>query len=224
MPSLSRRCALVLLATSALVAPLSPARAKTGAAPADQAKRDPALVRVRAAMLAAAKARDFARLAPHVDPRIQLDFGGGAGIAEFRKRMGKGAELWDELIWVLEHGGRFEKDGTFMAPYTFTADTGKLDPFEAGIVIGTAVARAEPQPSGRVIARLTNTVVKVVDWRRSEKTPAPFYRRTDWVGIDLGGKGRAWIEAKHVRSAVDYRAGFAKKGGAWKMTVFIAGD
>ncbi|MCW5770864.1 MAG: hypothetical protein KIT16_04450 [Rhodospirillaceae bacterium] len=225
MQPLSRRFALVLLSCSALVAPLSAAHAaKNTAALEDQAVRDPALVRVRAAMIAAAKAQDFARLAPHVDAKIHLDFGGGAGMATFRKRMAKGSPLWAELIWVLEHGGRFEKDGTFMAPYTFSSETGNLDPFEAAVIVAPTVARTEPRATADVVAQLKDTVVKVVDWRRNDATPSPFYRRKDWVAIELAGKRKAWVEARFVRSVADYRAGLRKVGGNWKMTVFIAGD
>ena len=46
----------------------------------------------------------------------------------------------------------------------------------------------------------------------------------DWYKVEtLGGK-KGFVKAEFVRSAVDYRAGFEKKKGVWKMIFFIAGD
>ena len=227
MPLASRRLVLMLLAGTALAAPaaaLTPARPAKPIPMINQATRDPALAKVIAAMLAAAKARDWKKLAPHVVERIQLDFGGGVGRAEFGKRLAKSPAHWDELVWVLEHGGKFEKDGTFMAPYTFSADTGDLDPFEAGVLVAKAKVHAAPRGDAPVLAELDRAAVKVVDWKSTENTPRPFYKRQDWVQVELAGKRKGWLQAKYVRSAVDFRAGIAKVRGVWKMTVFIAGD
>jgi hypothetical protein len=227
MPHATRRFVLALLAGTALAAPaaaLTPVRKTKPIPMVNQATRDPALAKVIAAMLAAAKAKDWKRLEPHVDARIQLDFGGGAGRAEFGKRLAKSPAHWDELVWVLENGGKFEKDGTFMAPYTFSADTGDLDPFEAGVLVAKAKVHAEPRETSPVLAELDRSAVKVVDWKNTEKTPRPFYRRQDWVQVELAGKRRGWLQAKYVRSAVDFRAGIKKVRGVWKMNVFIAGD
>jgi hypothetical protein len=227
----SRRLLLSLLATSALAASFAPAahalkpvRPAKPILPVNQATRDPALAKVIAETLAAAKAKDWKRLSPHVSEKIQLDFGGGAGRAEMGRRLAKRAAHWDELVWVLEHGGSFAKDGAFMAPYTFSADTGKLDPFEAGILVAKAKVHAEPREDAAVLAELDRTAVKVVDWKYSDKAPSPFYRRTDWVQVELAGKRKGWLQAKYVRSAVDFRAAFQKQRGVWKMTAFIAGD
>jgi hypothetical protein len=221
----SRRHVLALLATSALAGPLmGTAAAQAPVRPVNQAPRDPALVKVIAAMLAAAKARDFKRLSPHVVARIQLDFGGGVGRAEFGRRLARHPAAWDELVWVLENGGQFEKDGSFVAPYTFSADTGKLDPFESGVLVAKIKAHAAPRADAPVVAELDHSVVKVTDWKRTDQTPSPFYRRQDWVEIELAGPRKAWVPAKYVRSSVDFRAGFVKVRGVWKMNTFIAGD
>lgn len=227
MPQATRRFVLALLAGTTLAGPvaaLTPVRPAKPILMVNQATRDPALVKVIAEMIAAAKAKDWKRLAPHVDPRIELDFGGGVGRAEFAKRLAKSPAHWDELVWVLEHGGRFEKDGTFMAPYTFSADIGKLDSFEAGVLVAKAKVHAEPREDSPVLAEFDRTAIKVVDWKSDENTPRPFYRRQDWVQVELDGKRKGWLQAKYVRSAVDFRAGIKKVRGAWMMNVFIAGD
>jgi hypothetical protein len=226
MSQLSRRLALTLLGSAALMPALAMRAQAAPALPVDQASRDPALVRVRAAILKAIAAKDFKQLRPHVAPRIQLDFGGGAGVAELGKRLAApGSPLWEELRWVFEHGGRFEKDGSFSAPYSFSVDIGKIDTFEGAVIVSDNVAaRAEPRADARLVATLGREIVKVVDWRRTEKTPQPFYNRRDWVKLDLPGKGTAWVEAKYVRATTDYRAGLTKMRGVWKMNYFLAGD
>src|SRR5688572_20899285 len=101
----SRRLLLSLLATSALAASFAPAYALKPVRPAkpilpvNQATRDPALAKVIAEMLAAAKAKDWKRLSPHISETIQIDFGGGAGRAEMGRRLAERAVLWDELVW-----------------------------------------------------------------------------------------------------------------------------
>lgn len=226
MPLPSRRFVLTLLATSALAGAFAgPAAADKPILPLNEAPRDPALVKTIAACIAAAKAKDWKALAPHVAENIELDYGGGHGRAEFGRRLAKGGGVfWDELVWVLEHGGKFEKDGTFFAPYTFSADTGTLDVFESGVLVEKVKAHAAPRANAPVVAEFDRSVVKVTDWKRTKATPSPFYRRKDWVQIELGEKRTAWIPAKSVRSTVDFRAGFTKVAGVWKMTAFIAGD
>jgi hypothetical protein len=221
----SRRFVLTLLAGSALAGKFAgTAAAETPVVPVNQATRDPALVKVIAALTAAAKAKNFKRLSQHVSERIELDYGGGRGRAEFGRRLAKGPKFWDEVVWVLEHGGRFAKDGSFWAPYTYDAEIGNLDVFEAGVVLAKVKAHAEPRANAPMVAELDRSVVKVTDWKRTKTTPSPFYRRRDWVQIELEDKRKAWLQAKHVRSVVDFRAGFNKMRGVWKMTAFIAGD
>lgn len=192
--------------------------------PSDAARRDSALVKVRAAVLAAAKTKDIKQIEPHLDPRVLIVFGGENGAAAFAKLMAETPVLWEELDWVLSNGGRF-LEGEFWAPYTFQANVGKLDPTETGIVVAAKVpARAEPRTDAPLVATLDHHAVRVADWRDAEKAPRPFYNRKDWVKIELPGKRAAWVEARFVRSMGDYRAGFAKKGGVWKLTGFVSGD
>lgn len=226
MVQLTRRAALVLFGSAALFVP--PAAAESAvparAVPIDQGSRDPSFAAMRARLLAAVKARDAKAVIANSDPRIQLGFGGQNGIANFQRALRAEPTLWAELQWVLENGGRFEKDGSFSAPYTFTVDVGQLDSFEAAVVVGTGVvARAQPRADAPAVATIDRQVVKVVDWGKGNRV-APFYKRTDWLPIELPGKGKAFVEAKHLRASVDYRAGFVKKRGTWKMTFFLAGD
>lgn len=33
-----------------------------------------------------------------------------------------------------------------------------------------------------------------------------------------------WVRGSDVRSPIDYRAGFSKRSGQWKLEAFVAGD
>lgn len=224
MGPVSRRAALGLIGAAALARPVLADALGPVVRPFDAARRDPALGKVRAALLAAAKARDIKQAEPHLDAGVLIVFGGENGAAAFAKLFAESPELWEELEWVLANGGRF-LEGQFWAPYTFQAPVGKLDPYETGIVVaGKVPARAESSAEARQVATFDHHAVRVTDWRDGEKTPHPFYKRADWLKIELPGGRPAWVEARFVRSMGDYRAGFAKKGGAWKLTAFVRGD
>ena len=190
--------------------------------PFDQANRDPSLVKVRTALIKAAMAHDIAGVTRYMDPKIKLSFGGHSGRKEFARMVKKNPGLWRELVWVLEHGGKYGKiDGKpiFSAPYTFSY-AGKIDPFEAGVVLGTGVrVRAAPSRNARIVGKLSYDVITVTDWRPGRKNKAA----RGWVTVKHNGR-KAYVLKKLVRSVVDYRAGFVKKGGRWVMTFFLAGD
>ena len=223
-PRFTRRAALGLIGASVFLRPAAADALGPVVRPFDAARRDPGLVKVRSALLAAVKSRDMSQVAPHLDAGILVVFGGENGAAAFAKLFAEAPELWEELEWVLANGGRF-LDGQFWAPYTFQAGIGTLDPHETGIVVsGKVAARAAPSAEARQVAALDHHAVRVADWREGANTPRPFHKREDWVKIELPGKRVAWIEARFVRGMGDYRAGFAKKGGAWKLAAFVRGD
>ena len=226
--ALSRRLALALMGGAALSLPALGQTLGPVVREVDEAARDPSLVKARAAVIAAVKAKDFAQLAPHLDPKILISFGGANGPDALAERLKETPTLWDELDWVLTHGGRFQREEaavTFWAPYTFTAKVGKLDVYEAGLVVADKVpARAAAAPDAAVVATLNHHAIRVVNWGDDEKAKRPFYNRTDWLQVELPGKRMAWVEARFVRAMADYRAGFGKVRGAWILTTFVAGD
>ena len=79
----SRRVVLALLATTALVPGAAAETSGPVVRETDAATRDPPLVKVRAAIIAAVKAKDFKQLEPHLDPNILIVFGGSNGAAAF---------------------------------------------------------------------------------------------------------------------------------------------
>ena len=156
----------------------------------------------------AVKRKDEAKLRELVDPAIRTSFGDSGGIEDFMKR-----GLWSELETILGMGGRFlgEGDAAFWAPYVYAAWPENLDAFQhvAALRAGIPI-RSEPRSDANVVATV------------------------DWAILELVGSGgenegwrrlrEGWVERKDVRSPIDYRAGFNKREGRWRMTALVAGD
>ncbi|HSK73954.1 MAG TPA: SH3 domain-containing protein, partial [Pyrinomonadaceae bacterium] len=137
------------------------------------------------------------------------------------------SKLWGELLTVLTNGGAFYKEadskGIFCAPYSFMVFPESLDAFEHQVIFGSNVnLREKPNTLAKVVAQLSYNVVKV-DYENSIQNKTKENEYT-WLKIEtLGGK-KGYVSADFVRSPIDYRACFERKGGQWKMTTFVAGD
>lgn len=197
--------------------------------PVDEAQKDPSFLAFRTKLIEAVNRRDAKYVLSIVDPKIELSFGGLSGLEDFKKTWkinNPKSEFWKEFLAATTHGGTFyQVDGTkiFFAPYTFSTFPEDLDAFEYSAIFGNNVnLRAKPDIAAKTLAQLSYNVVKV-DYENSVKkkgTEAEY----SWLKIaTLGGKA-GFVKAEFVRSPIAYRAGFEKKNGKWKLTVFIAGD
>jgi hypothetical protein len=200
--------------------------------PVDEGKRDASFSAFREKTLQAAKRRDVKYILSIVDANIKNTFGDSNGIEEFKKMWkinSPQSEFWDEFITVLEHGGAFwkrngaPKNQIFHAPYTFTQFPEDLDSIEHQCVFGNNVnLRSKPDASAPVVASLSYDIVKV-DFENSVKDETD-EDKYSWLKVEtLGGK-KGFVNAKYVRSPVDYRAIFEKRNGRWKLVTFVAGD
>ena len=197
--------------------------------PVDEAAKDAAFLAFRTKLISAVKKRDTKYLLSALDPNIKASFGGDDGIEDF-KRMWKinspNSELWDELLAVLINGGTFSKEGKttlFSAPYSFTNFPDDLDAFEHQLIFGNNVnLRSKADSKSPSLSQLSYNVVKV-DYQNSvsnDKKDGEYL----WLKVEtLGGK-KGFVNAKFVRSPIDYRAIFEKKSRSWKMTAFVSGD
>ena len=189
--------------------------------PLDEASKDPSFVKFRQELLEAVERRDARYVLGILDPTIHNSFGGDGGIEEFKTRWKperSDSKLWDELRKVLTHGGAFE-DGMFWAPYVFTNFPEDLDAFEYGAVLEEKVIlRSKPQASAPPVATLSYHIVKI-DYEGSGDLENP-----TWYKVATTDGQEGYVPASSVTSPVDYRAGFEKQGGTWRMVAFIAGD
>jgi hypothetical protein len=198
--------------------------------PVDVAGKDASFRQFRDKLISAARRRDHKFVLSVVDRNIRNGFGGADGIENFKKQWKPASaksHLWDELLFVLTHGGAFERASggkTFWAPYVYSNFPDKLDAFEYSAVTEKSVKLlSAPRASSRIVADLSYTVVKV-DYQNSvkDKSNAENYA---WLKVEtLGGKS-GYLPGRFVRSPIGYRAAFEKnRGGLWKMVAFLAGD
>jgi hypothetical protein len=201
----------------------------------DEAKKDPSFFAFREKLIAAAKKKDSKYLLSIVDPNIKNGFGGEDGISEFRSRWDFGGpdngDFWVEFLPVITNGGSFlkttpktsGKNSIFFAPYVFQAFPEDLDVFKHSVVIGKNVnLRKDGKADAPVIAVLSYNIVMVDEENSIEGRGKDGVM--DWYAVEtLGGK-KGFVKAEYVRSPVNFRAGFEKIKGEWKMTIFVAGD
>lgn len=201
--------------------------------PVDEASKDASFLAFRNRLIAAIDRKDAKYIYSIVDPRIQLSFGGDAGLAAF-KRVWKleraDSDFWKEFGLVIKNGGKFtnspRQPKLFVAPYTFAAWPDDLDSFDYLSIFGFDVnLRERPSTDSRVLGQLSYNVVRV-------DTSKSVTRKVDgreaggftWYYVETFGGKKGYVNADYVRSPIDLRAGFEKKRGAWRMTFFLAGD
>jgi hypothetical protein len=189
-------------------------------APRDECAGLPGWQPFAASIRAAIAKRDSRALAALASKDILLDFGGGAGPAELIRKLDDqaGLKLWDDLDRVLGLGcGSGEGAKRASMPWFWEQDLGGADPFEVWLVTGDAVPllpAADPKATPR--ARLGWVLVGPVgdsDWKAR-------YRQVRVVG----GKEQGYVEARFLRSQIDYRLISERIDGTWRITHLIAGD
>ena len=204
------------LAAAAILAGGAGAAAAKNDRPADQAVRDAALLKMRAALIVAVKRRDTAAVLGHFTPKVMLSFGGDAGRARLRQLLASDRGLWANLEWVLENGGYFNRDGSFTAPWTFHASAKGIEGVEAGVLSATRVnIRSAPRSDAPVLATLSFGVLKIIYEQNGPKA---------WRKVQLPGNKVGFVHRRFIRSVIDYRATFTRVNGRWMISSFVAGD
>ncbi len=195
--------------------------------PVDEASNDASFLAFRSKLIAAAERKDVRHILSIVDPKIKNGFGGNDGIAAFKrdwKLTSKKSEFWKEFIAVIKNGGAFEKAGksSFVAPYTFSSWPDDVEGFELNVIFGNNVnLRLEPRMDAEILTKLSYNVVQIQGETlpKGGKSEYP-----GWLLIKTLGGAEGYVKSEFVRSHIDYRAGFIKKRGVWKMNFFLAGD
>ncbi|MEO0031969.1 MAG: hypothetical protein RIS94_1727 [Pseudomonadota bacterium] len=171
----------------------------------------------RAQLSQAVARRDADALVALTAPDVQLDYGGGHGTDELRKRLvSPDYRLWDKLGAILPLGCGFQ-GGLAAMPWIFWNTPESLDPYQGMWVTGTDVAlHDKPAANAPSLATL--------DWALVEAAPHkdanPKFMKVTPAGTKLTG----YVAATALRSVIDYRVIAEPKDGAWRITAFIAGD
>lgn len=191
--------------------------------PVDETGSDPTLRAFRAKLLEAVREKSEAKLMPLVADDVRISFGDDNGVAAFRKRWrpsSPDSALWRELDAILSLGGSFrDEDGrkSFWAPYVYSEWPSQLDPFLSMAAVRAGVPlREKPAASARTVATL--------DWTLVERVLESARKDAGWIEVRAPGGKRGWVRAGDVRSSVDWRAGFRKTGGDWKLAALVSGD
>ena len=227
-------------ATPALVAPIAPAAAEsaspvpidsatpvavatatpgplTAYPPRDECAKLPGFAEFRDKLFAAAKVKDVEALAALADPKINLDFGGGAGIEEFKKRLSDPkVRLWDE-IGALSGLGCAVDGGLATMPWIFSRVPESIgDGASAMLGTGTGLAlRDKPAASAKVVRRLDWPLVEALG-SADPKLPFAQVRLADGI--------RGYMASEELRGMLEYRLVAERQGGEWRITALIAGD
>ena len=181
----------------------------------------PFLAEIRSAV----SARDDEAFVALAAEDVKLDFGGGAGRDQLRALLSSDtAPLWAKLDELMTLGCASDGDALITLPWYFAQDI-SADPYKGMVVIGAGVpvheAAVEQSP---VIAAISWDVIELIDagsenggfahvrWQRRE---SPASKPTAIEG---------YIEAKRLRSLIDYRLLAASRNGKWRITSLIAGD
>lgn len=191
--------------------------AKGRFAPHDTCARVEGANEFRQQLAAAVKARDADAVAALSADDIKLDFGGGTGTAELRKRLDdKARGLWGELDALMALGCSANGQGGITIPWYFDQDMGRIDAVSGWLVTGEDVpVLADPDPQARQLATISWDVVEL----------ATLDPESDYQQVELGDKKTVgFIATDKLRSLIDYRLLASSRNGKWRITSFVAGD
>lgn len=165
-------------------------------------------------------ARDAKRLLALAVEDLRWSFGDSNGKASFAAKWkltgnGKASPIWKEFDRMLPLGCGVQGGG-FAFPHLFTVDvSNEGDVFSLNLVLGHDInLRAAPSSSSPQLTKLSWELVEVIA-RNSDKT---------WSKVKIKDGRVGWIRSDYLRSSVDYRAGFERRNGAWRLALFVAGD
>lgn len=195
--------------------------------PVDEAAQDESFLAFRTRLQRALREKDADYVLGIVAPDIKLSFGGSYGTEDFKRwwltpgTETTGSTIWIELGDILAMGATQESyRGSpirYVAPYVFSRWPDEYDAFEYVAVVRDQVPlRAEPKPDGAVVANLSYDILRVTESRVNDSS--------DWNKVETISGQTGYVRSSDIRSPIDYRAFFEKIDGAWKMTIFIAGD
>ncbi|MCB2079326.1 MAG: hypothetical protein KDE55_16720 [Novosphingobium sp.] len=173
---------------------------------------------LRQGLIDAARNEDVEGLAKLAAPDVLLDFGGGEGVAELRRRFsGEGGKaLWQELRDATGLGCAIG-GGFMMMPWFFPQSLGDADPYDTRLVAAADVPLlSSPDPAADVSDYLSWQLV-VLDATFDE---AKAYQHVRAIGSDKAG----FVPTGTLRSQIDYRVVGQRIEGEWKLVAFVAGD
>lgn len=212
--SIKAAAALLLASLAAAVpAATSPRRLP----PVDQCASDRSFAAFRSDLLKVIAAKDSKRLLALLAKDVTVDFGGGAGKADFAATWGLdkpgSSRLWSEAAKALALG--CVRHGQSLSAPSLGGQLGDHDePFELVLALPGALLKAAPSDTAPTMLKLHWHILTV--GARPERSP--------WVAAALSDGRKGFVREDGLRSPLDYRFVFEKRGGRWLVTAFVAGD
>jgi hypothetical protein len=196
--------------------PEPPPLAEGPFAPRDTCGGLPGASGFRQQIAEAVMARDADAFVAMAAEDIKLDFGGGTGREELRKRLAsKEWNLWDELDQMLRLGCAANKQGGITIPWYFEQHIDKVDPMAGMLVTGEAVPLL-PSPDAKT------PPIEAISWDVVEldtlKPDDPFQHV-----VTVDGK-QGYIATGKLRSLLDYRMMATRRNGKWSIVSLVSGD
>jgi len=185
-------------------------------APRDECAELEEAEQFRSLLAAAVRARDIDVVVALAADDVKLDFGGGAGSAELRRRLAdESLGLWSELDALIALGCSANEEGGITIPWLFDQDLGDADPYFAMLVTGEDVPLLErPDPAGRQVGSISWDLVEI----------ASLDPESAWQRVEFGEDKVGFIATDSLRSVIDYRLTASSRNGRWRITSFVAGD
>jgi hypothetical protein len=195
--------------------------------PVDEGARDPSFARFRANLIRATQRHDYAAIIQVLDADVEASLGDERSIPAFRHVWkGKHSQLYRELAIVLRLGGSFSRHGEeFCAPYVWSdygRHPGDMNPLSGYVRSARVPLRKSPRAGAPALAWLSYDVLPQLDFPPVRESLRGRTRR--WYRVRTAYGKWGYVEARYVRSVMDYRAMFERKHGRWVMTAFVAGD
>ena len=195
--------------------------------PVDEGMHDRSWTTFKARLLEALAKRDQKFVMGIVDARIRNTLGPD-GSAEFRKLWQPHAAdspLWVELPKLLFLGGVFVKRNKgaaeFCAPYVrFKWPDNAPATASGAIIVADALMKTKPSAAAETLQTLSHDLVKVLDWEVADDDKE---NKQQWVRIQTGA-GAGYVPEEQIRSPLEHRACFAKRGAGWRMTALEVGE
>jgi len=195
--------------------------------PVDEGVNDASWTTFKAHLLDALAKRDQKFVLGIVDARIRNTLGPD-GSAEFRKLWHPhtaDSPLWVELPKLLFLGGVFVKRdqgaAEFCAPYVrFKWPDNAPATASGAIIVADALMKAKPSAAAETLQTLSHNLVKVLNW---EVVDDDRENKQLWVRIQTGA-GAGYVPEEQIRSPLEHRACFAKRGASWRMTGLEVGE
>lgn len=207
-----------LVESPAIVADEPTEAAETSFAPRDECSSQPGWPAFAERLRDAAKARDATALAELATQDITLDYGGGSGTDELKKRLADPkAALWHELDDALALGCAMQ-GGLAALPWYFWNIPDGTDGADTVIVTGNDIPLLRrPKSNADPITKL--------DWAMVTIDPATFDSKAPFSAVHTRtGKHEGYVATARLRSVLAYRLIAEPRDGDWRVTAFIAGD